>query len=114
MPGILKPSFTLLIEYFFNFTSPSAPLNEHCKRQIRAFSYVPNDTWYFMISCITQNVNKVELEEIYKAIELFTFEEPLKLVVTDVISNHVVRLYLIREPDLYQTLLNNPHLRLCK
>jgi len=114
MPGLLKPLFTLLIEYFFNFTSPLVPLNEHCKRQIKAFTYVSNDNWCFMISCIKQNVNKVELEEIYKAIELFTFEEPLKLVVTDVISNHVVKLYLRRTPDLYQTLLNNPHLRPCK
>jgi len=114
MPGILKPLFTLLIEYFFNFTSPFVPLNEHCKREIETNSYVSNDTWYFLISCFRLHVNKVELEQILKAIELFTFEEPLKLVVSDTTSNHVIRLYLRRtvaSVPLYQTLLN---LRLCK
>jgi len=116
MPGLLKPLFTLLIEYFFNFTSPFVPLNEHCKREIETFSYVSNDTLYFLISCIKQSVNEVELKQILKAIKFFILEEPLKLVVSDYTlrnSNDRI-LYLRTRPDLYQTLLNNPHLRLCK
>lgn len=114
MPGVLKSLFVLLIEYFFNFTSPSAPLNEHCKREIKMFSYVSYNRLCFMMSHIKQRVTEVELEQIFKAIELFILEEPLKLVNSVATSDHYIRLHFRTTPDLYQTLLKNPHLRPCK